>query len=143
AAAGRGVQLPDRPAGPLRVLRPLALEVPLPSLFRRRLAARQLAAPLSEPPSIAGLPAARARGRLRARRRASFTPGRGWVGGAAEPAVGAALSERVYARGAGRDRALVRGPRLRLDGSMPMFRAWDAASPCCCCSCLWSSAATC
>ena len=75
AAAGRRLQLPDRPAGPLLVLRPQPVEVQLPPLLRPRVAARQLAAPPPEPAALAGIPAARARRRLRARGRAD-RPGR-------------------------------------------------------------------
>ena len=127
--AGRGVQLPDRPPGPLRVLRPVALALQLPPLLRPRLAARQLAAPLPEPHPCARLPPARARRGLRARLRDAFGAKRGGAGGAARPAARAAVQQRLHARGAGRDGPLVRRPpRLSDLPPLPIYSEWHAAS---------------
>src|SRR4029078_7903502 len=92
AAAGRGLQLPHRPAGPLRVLRPLALEVQLPALLRPRVAARQLAAAPPEPAAVArGPPTGPAR-RVRARRREALRAERGGAEGARVAAARPAAS---------------------------------------------------
>src|ERR1051325_358551 len=61
--ARRHDQLPDRPAGPLRVLRSEPLAIPLPALLRPRVEPRQLAAALPEPAPGARLPAAVGRSR--------------------------------------------------------------------------------
>src|SRR5262245_53791987 len=116
AAARRRLQLPRRPAGPLRLLRPGHLALQLPPLLRRCLAGRELAAPLPEPAALARLRAARAGGRARARLGNAVRAQRGGSGGAAVAVARRALS-RIRRGRLGRHGAVVRGPAARLSVS--------------------------